>query len=312
MYKGIRIAAVVPAHNEEAHIKDVIVLMPEIVDIIAITDDCSTDRTAEIAENTGDERVFVSRHTVNTGVGGAIITAHKVAIDNGSQINIVFAGDGQMDPNYLTSLLDPIIDGKYGFTKGNRLFSRTSHEGMPKYRIFGNYILSYMHKAVGGYWHVSDPQNGYTAIRTDILSNINFDSISGGYEFENDLLSRLNEYGIPVLDVSIPALYRDEVSGIKLSKVIPALLKNFVVSYFGRISRKYLKKGKVLPILCFGTAVLGILFSLYGVATLSWGRTTIGLGTALISFCSICIFDYMSEPKSWDPARMMSTSSIEK
>lgn len=299
MYKGYKIAAVVPAHNESNQIKEVIVTMPDIVDIIAITDDVSSDDTASIAEATGDERVIVTRHKTNTGVGGAIISSHSVAIAKGSQINVVFAGDGQMDPDYLTQLLDPIVEGKYGYTKGTRLFSKNSHYGMPKYRIFGNYALSYIHKAISGYWHINDPQNGYTAVTVDVLKTINYEKLSIGYEFENDILSKMNEYKIPVIDINIPARYRDEVSGIKLSKVIPALLKNFATSYTKRIYRRYIKKLSIIPCVCVGVFGFGITSSVYGIATLNLWASIIGVLSIVSSILLLSLFDYSQEPRAW-------------
>ena len=299
MYKGYKIAAVVPAHNEAVHIKEVIVTMPDLVDIIAITDDKSSDNTFEIASSTGDTRVFVNRHEVNTGVGGAIITAHSEAIIHGSDINVVFAGDGQIDPHYITKLLDPIIEGFYGFTKGNRLFSSQSHRGMPKYRLFGNYVLSYMHKAVSGYWHINDPQNGYTAIKTDILNEVNYETLSGGYEFENDLLTRLNEYYIPVSDIPIPARYLDEVSGIDLKKVIPALLKNFIVSAVTRIYRKYIKTKKVIPILLSAIVIFATIYTTYQIFSLHILNVVLGVAVVIASLIILFIYDYKSTPKKW-------------
>ncbi len=303
MYKGLRIAAVVPAHNEAAHIKEVIVTMPDIVDVIAITDDLSSDETSEIARSSGDARVIVTRHEKNTGVGGAIKTAHSIALQQKCQINVVFAGDGQMDPDYLTRLLDPVVEGRYGYAKGNRLFSRTSHSGMPGYRVFGNYVLSYMHKAVSGYWHISDPQNGYTAIRADILNEINYETISGGYEFENDLLSRLNEFDIPVIDVEIPARYRDEVSDIKLTTVIPALLKNFVVSYWGRMLRKHVLRNRIIPCVLLLLSAVGLGAAVIKIAQTHFVASALFFVLSACSLSGVSIYDFLSEPKSWSQPR---------
>lgn len=296
----MKIAAVVPAHNEASQIKEVIVTMPEIVDIIAITDDKSSDDTYEIASSTGELRVYVNRHEINTGVGGAIITAHSEAIKRGSDINVVFAGDGQMDPDYLTKLLDPIIEGSYGFTKGNRLFSKKSHQGMPKYRVFGNYALSYMHKIVSGYWQINDPQNGYTAIKTDILKEVKYETLSGGYEFENDLLTRLNEFNIPVSDISIPARYRDEVSGIDLKKVVPALLKNFVVSFTKRVFRKHIKSKKILPKIILASILTCTTYTFFQLTYGNFSIATIGFLAILLSCISFFAYDYKCTPRKWN------------
>lgn len=303
MYKGLRIAAVVPAHNESNNILEVIDTLPETVDIIAITNDCSTDNTSDLVKSSKDLRVYLTDHETNTGVGGAIITAHEVAISKGSDINVVFAGDGQMDPAYLPQLLDPIVDGLYGYSKGNRLFSKTSHKGMPKYRIFGNYVLSYINKAVSGYWKISDPQNGYTAVRTDVLNDINYKTVSKGYEFENDMLSRLNEHYIPVVDVDIPARYRNEVSGISLRKVIPALIRNFFLSYWGRLYRKYVIKVKPIPLFLLALFIVSILMFFYKGLTGDLFVAVASLAGSFFIFVSISAYDFFNEPKPWNPVR---------
>lgn len=239
MYRGVRVAAVVPAYKEESQIAKVITTMPDIVDDIVIVDDCSPDNTSAAARAVGDPRVTLIRHEVNQGVGGAIITAHRAALDLGSEINVVMAGDAQMDPAYLPQLLDPVIDG-YGFAKANRFFSGESFEGMPRHRIFGNLVLSFMTKLASGYWHIFDPQNGYTAIRADVLRRLPLDKVSARYSFENDLLIHLNILDVPIVDVPIPAVYGDEVSSIRLGKVIPELLAMLFSGYWRRMWWKYM------------------------------------------------------------------------
>ena len=175
MYEGHKIAAVVPAFKEEAHIARVVTTMPDIVDIIIVVDDCSPDATYDRAVETNDPRLTVIRHEENQGVGGAIMTAHAEAMRQGADIDVVFAGDGQMDPAYLPALLDPIVHDGYGFTKANRFYSSTSFRGMPAYRVFGNIVLSFLNKMASGYWNLFDPQNGYTATSRKALERLDFD-----------------------------------------------------------------------------------------------------------------------------------------
>jgi hypothetical protein len=79
-------------------------------------------------------------------------------------IAAVMAGDNQMDPTYLPTLLDPIVDGRADYTKGNRLINEAYRKGMPPWRSFGNSLLTFLTKIASGYWQMMDPQNGYTAI----------------------------------------------------------------------------------------------------------------------------------------------------
>lgn len=239
MYRGVRVAAVVPAYKEEAHIGTVIRTMPEFVDHIVIVDDCSPDQTSQAALAVGDPRVTLIRHEVNKGVGGAIITAHRAALDLGAEINVVMAGDAQMDPRYLPQLLDPVVEG-YGFAKANRFFSGESFAGMPRHRIFGNLVLSFMTKLASGYWHIFDPQNGYTAIRAEVLRRLPLDKVAARYSFENDLLIHLNILDVPIVDVPIPAVYGEEVSSIRLGKVIPELVRMLFSGYWRRLWWKYM------------------------------------------------------------------------
>ncbi len=239
MYQGACIAAVVPAYKEEKMIATVIETMPDYVDHIVIVDDCSPDGTSGVVERLNDPRVTLIRHEVNQGVGGAIVTGHKAAMSLGSDVNVIMAGDAQMDPNHLPALLDRVTRGGYGFAKANRFFAPESFEGMPNYRVFGNIVLSFMTKLASGYWNLFDPQNGYTAVRTEVLKRVPLDRVSRRYSFENDLLIHLNILQVGAVDVPIPAVYADEVSSIRLSKVVPELLNLLGRGFWRRIWYRY-------------------------------------------------------------------------
>jgi glycosyltransferase involved in cell wall biosynthesis len=287
MYKDHTITVVVPAHNESLLIGKTIQTMPEFVDHIIVIDDKSTDDTAAAAESTGDARVVVVRHEVNLGVGGAIMTGHRRALQLGGDIDVVMAGDAQMDPNYLPALLDPIVDDGYGFTKANRFFNMESFHGMPKYRIFGNVVLSFFTKMASGYWHLFDPQNGYTAIRQDVLRRLPLDRIALGYQFENDLLINLSILGVHAKDVPIPAIYGEEVSGIRLSRVIPAISSLLFKGFWKRIWLKYvLWSFSPIALLLFAGIFLTAFGTGVGIFALIYtiGPRTASPGTVLLSF----------------------------
>lgn len=267
MYKGAVVAAVVPAYEEEKLITTVIDTMPVYVDHIVIVDDCSPDRTSEIAGAHPDERVTLIRHEVNQGVGGAIITAHKAAMALGADVNVVMAGDAQMDPAHLPSLLDKVTADGYGFAKANRFYAPESFSGMPGYRVFGNIVLSFFTKFASGYWNLFDPQNGYTAVRTEVLRRVPLDRVAKRYSFENDLLTHLNILQVPATDVPIPAIYGDEVSSIRLGKVIPELLHRLTVGFWTRIWYRYvLWSFSPIALLLF----LGIILFIFGLGVAIW------------------------------------------
>lgn len=239
MYHGLRVAVVVPAFREERHVGDVIRTMPDIVDHILVVDDASPDETFAVAEAAADARTEVIRHEVNKGVGGAIVTGHRRALELGADVSVVMAGDAQMDPDHLPDLLGPIADDGYGFTKANRFYSATSFAGMPKLRILGNVALTFMTKAASGYWNLVDPQNGYTAITRQALERLPLGKLAERYEFENDQLIWLNILGVRALDVPIPAVYGAEVSTLRIHRVVPRLLRLLFIGFWRRFWRKY-------------------------------------------------------------------------
>lgn len=244
MYRNKKIAVVVPAYNEETQINRVIDTMPELVDTIIIVNDCSADQTSTVirahsAHQAG--RVVLIDHTINQGVGGAIASGYQWALAHKYDITVVMAGDGQMDPADLPAILDPIVDDKADYTKGNRLVTGNAFKKIPKIRFFGNSILSLLTKIASGYWHVADSQTGYAAINLFALQSIDWDKMYKRYGQPNDVLVKLNVAGMRVLDVPIEPVYNiGEKSGIKVRKVIFTIGWLLVRLFFWRLKEKYI------------------------------------------------------------------------
>ncbi len=271
MYKDARIGVVVPAYNEEKLIGRVLETMPDFVDYVVVVDDCSQDRTYEIAnahrQRWGD-RLEIIRHEVNHGVGEAIITGYRRALELNLDVMAVMAGDAQMDPEDLTRVIDPVIEARADYTKGNRLFTGEVWNTMPRHRFFGNNILSLMTKVASGYWHVADSQGGYTAISLRALRMLDLDRIGKGYEFENSMLIHLNVFNLPVVNVPVRPIYGiGEKSGIRLWRVVPSMSWYLLKGFFWRLKEKYVLRD-FHPLLLFYAAGLtlflpGFLFGLY-------------------------------------------------
>lgn len=246
MYQGRRIAVVIPAFNEELLIQATLDGLPEYIDLAIVIDDCSTDRTSdrvrEWSERRKDARVELVRHPENRGVGEALKTGYRHGIAAGADILVVAAGDNQMDQTQIPKLLDPIVQGRADYTKGNRLYARGSFKGMSPWRVLGNSMLTLLTKVSGGNWHISDPQNGYTAITREALNAINVDAIWGWYGYCNDMLARCNAYDLRVMDVPIPARYGEEKSKIKYGRFIRRVSGLLVRNFFWRMLVKYVAR----------------------------------------------------------------------
>ncbi len=243
MYKKKTVFAIVPAYNESTQIATVIETMPELVDCIVVIDDASSDDTADIVERYAkkEERIVLIRHAVNQGVGGGIATGYEYARDQGADMAVVMAGDGQMNPDDLPALLDPVAEDKADYAKGNRLISGEAYTKIPKVRYFGNAFLSLLTKISSGYWHVADSQSGYTVINNKALHTINWGKMYPRYGQPNDILIRLNVYNFRVMDVPIEPVYNiGEKSGIKIRQVIFTISWLLVKLFLWRIKEKYI------------------------------------------------------------------------
>lgn len=246
MYEEHTIGVVVPAYNESGFVGDVIETLPAFVDRVYAIDDCSTDDTwTEIKEaaarvnDSADARdaafspaVICIRHESNAGVGGAIKTGYLRAREDEIDVTAVMAGDGQMDPDRLEQIIGPVVNGDADYAKGNRFINPEHHAEMPKHRYVGNVLLTYLTKIATGYWDVSDPQMGYTAISYDALSGTDIENMYEFYGYCNDLLVRLSAAGYHVVDVPAPVTYDEETSHISYRSYIPLvsfmLLRTFL------------------------------------------------------------------------------------
>jgi glycosyltransferase involved in cell wall biosynthesis len=257
-----RFGVVVPAYNEEKLIKVTVDGIPDYVTKIFIINDGSTDNTAKVIESLDDPRISVITHEVNQGVGAAIVDGYKEALKENMDIIAVMAGDNQMNPAQLSKLLLPIIDGKADYTKGNRLISAEFRGGMSRWRLIGNAMLTFITKIGSGYWHIMDPQNGYSAISKKALMNIEIDTLYKYYGYCNDLLVKLNTFGFRTMDIVMPSRYGEERSTIKYSNYICKVSIMLFRKFLWRLKMKYMILS-FHPLVLF--YVLGMIFVPFGV-----------------------------------------------
>lgn len=240
IFNNTRIAVVIPSYNVKQHLEKVITQIPNYVWCIYLIDDaCPEDSGKFVEDNIRDERVRVICHPENKGVGGAVMTGYQAAIEDGADIIVKIDGDGQMDPALIPDFVLPILSGEADYTKGNRFYDLEEISAMPSIRIFGNAILSLMAKFSTGYWNLFDPTNGYTAIHVDVAKRLPFSKISERYFFETDMLFRLNTLRAVVVDVPMAAQYGDEISNLKISKIIGEFLFKHIRNFGKRIFYNY-------------------------------------------------------------------------
>ncbi len=240
MYKGHKIGVVVLAYNVEKFIVSTVEELPNFVDKVYVIDDGSVDKTAEVVRNLGYPQVILIEHGKNKGPGAGLKTGYQAALSDDIDITVKVDGDGQMPVEYMEPLIDPIVLGKADYTKGDRLSRVENRKGMPRFRLFGNLILTWLNRIASGYWNINDPQNGYTAISKSALNIVNSNNIYAYYGYLNDILVQLNIHHFKVIDVQMPSKYGEEKSSIKLRKYIPKLSAFLLRRFLFRLKRKYI------------------------------------------------------------------------
>ncbi len=234
------IAVVIPCYKVTDHILDLIPSIGEEVSSIYVVDDaCPVCSGRLVEEKCTDPRVKVIFHAKNQGVGGAVMTGYQAAIADGAEVIVKLDGDGQMDPALIPEFVTLILAGEADYTKGNRFYDLEKLRAMPPLRLFGNAVLSLMTKLSSGYWNLFDPTNGYTAIHSGAARHLPFEKISKRYFFESDMLFRLNTLRAVVVDVPMEAKYGDEVSNLKISKIVGEFLFKHVQNFSKRIFYNY-------------------------------------------------------------------------
>jgi dolichol-phosphate mannosyltransferase len=266
-FEHTKICVILPAHNEAELIGGVIRSLPEWVSAVVVVDDVSSDDTCEVVEALNDPRVTLVRHTENTGVGGAMVTGYKTALELDCDILVKMDADGQMAPSDLPRLVRPLVNGAAEYTKGNRFYVVNANRSMPSTRKFGSVVLTFMTKMSSGYWHVFDSQCGFTAMQAHLLKMVDLDAVAKDYFFENDMLIWLNTVDARVVDVPIKTLYGEEVSDVRIGKVMWSFPPRLVRGWFFRVARKYLLMdfGAIGALGIFGTvlAAFGAIFGGY-------------------------------------------------
>lgn len=263
-----KIGVVIPSYKVRKHIMRVIEKCGDEVWRIYVVDDCCPEGSGKYVENLiDDSRVRVLYHEQNQGVGGAVMTGYRAAIAEGAEVIVKIDGDGQMDASLIQSFIEPILTGEADYTKGNRFFDLEQVRAMPKLRLFGNAVLSFMTKISSGYWDVFDPTNGYTAIHVGVVRHLPFEKISHRYFFETDMLFRLNTLRAVVVDIPMDANYGDEVSSLKISKIISEFLLKHARNFSKRIFYNYYLRDMSLASIELPLGVLlfvsGFVFGVY-------------------------------------------------
>lgn len=290
-----KIAIVIPCYRVKNKIIQVLNDFLPHADYIIAVDDCCPENSSDIIKKhfENNDKVQLITHKKNLGVGGAMKTGFQAALKTDSNIIVKVDGDGQMDSKYLKRLISPLNKKYADFSKANRFFDLEALGSMPPTRRIGNLGLSILTKFASGYWHISDPTNGYFAIHKKALQQLNFIKISNDYFFETSLLIQLNIIRAKAVDIPVPAKYEDEQSSLNIKKalfqfpqkLIKGSLQRFYWRYFIHDVNAVTLFSFLGLTLTFGGTCFGSVRWIYGIIE----NTPQTAGTVALSFLPIIL-----------------------
>ena len=263
-----KVCVVMPARNESSHIYDAISVLPEWIDRVVVVNDGSDDNTAELAQDAGAMVI----NSEGIGVGGAISHGYQHLLNSNIPERwcaVVMAGDGQMDPNDLTNLIEPIISGNADYVKGDRSAHLEGLQAMPRRRRIGTWWLKHLTNLATGL-EIHDPQCGYTVCSDRMLSEWDWSRNWDGYGYPNWWLMRCVEQGFSVAEAPVRAIYQGQSSGIRILTFLPKVSGMLLFGLFSRGSKWYLLGQKRVSSIKRMIVSIGFLGGIVALSSIPW------------------------------------------
>ena len=219
MINGKKIAVVLPAFNAAKTLSRTFHEIPlDIVDFVILTDDLSKDNTLEIAKELNIQHII--SHERNMGYGANQKTCYNKALGLGADIIVMLHPDYQYTPKLIHSMCYLIANGLYHVVLGSRILGKGAIKGkMPFYRYFFNRILTFIQNILMNQ-KLSEYHSGYRAYSREILEQIDYNSNSDDFVFDNQILAQVIYRGYTIAEISCPTLYFKEASSINFRRSI--------------------------------------------------------------------------------------------
>jgi len=234
------VAVVIPCYRARAQVLGVLARIgPEVRTIWLVDDACPEKSGEHVRAQCRDARVRVLVHGTNQGVGGAMVTGYRAALAEGADVLVKLDADGQMDPALIPRLVRPVLAGEADYAKGNRFFELEPLRAMPRVRLLGNSVLSFLSKLSTGYWNLFDPTNGFTALHASVAELVPLDKLARRFFFESDLLFRLGTLRAVVVDVPVPVVYGDEHSNLVVRRAVGEFALQHAANTLKRLAYTY-------------------------------------------------------------------------
>jgi len=219
MLKNKKIIVVFPAYNAESTLEDTYNEIPfDIVDEVVVVDDCSSDKTIDVAHKLGIKHIV--SHEKNKGYGGNQKTCYDKALNLGADIIIMVHPDYQYTPKLIPSIANMIANDLFPVVLGSRILGKGAITGgMPYYKYFFNRLLTFSQNLIINQ-KLSEYHTGYRAFSKEVLQTIDYHKNSDDFVFDNQMLAQIFFAGFEIGEITCPTKYFDEGSSINFRRSV--------------------------------------------------------------------------------------------
>lgn len=236
-----KVCVVIPCYKVNKEIKHVLKnINYKIVDKVFLIDDACPEGSGLKVKSLNLKKVEVIFSKKNLGVGGATMIGFKKALKKNYEFIFKIDGDGQHNPSEIKKFLNILLNSNSTFCKGSRFLDRKNKKKIPKIRLIGNIILTYMSRITCANNEITDVVNGFLCIRAQLLKKLNLKEISNDFFFEEDLLFNISFLEKNIKEVQIKTIYNNKSSLSPIKTILPFIFKH-LRNYIFRLMYKYEK-----------------------------------------------------------------------
>jgi glycosyltransferase involved in cell wall biosynthesis len=268
MYRKLKVAVVIPAYNEEKLIEHTLTTVPDFVDYIVTVNDGSRDKTLQIQNRLARKysRIIVVNNEQNMGLGASMVRGYQRVLETDADLVGIMSGDAQCDPAYLTKMTEQLVETPtVDYVKANRFVDVLALQQMPRFRRFGNTLITLLTKFSTGYYSIFDALCSFGMMRRRALESMPLHLIGRRYDFENTQLIAMSIGGVHIADYPVPAKYGEETSTIRLWSTSWHIFSALFVGFWRRIYYKYVVRNfHPVALFLFGGMFMGGIGALFG------------------------------------------------
>ena len=238
------ITVVLPAYNAGKTLETTYLEIPfDVVDNVILVDDKSMDNTLEVAHKLGIKHIV--EHQENRGYGGNQKSCYNKALDLDSDIVVMLHPDYQYDPRLIHSMCYLIANGIYDVVLGSRILGKGARKGgMPVYKYLANRVLTLIQNLIMNQ-KLSEYHTGYRAFSEKVIRQIDYNSNSDDFIFDNQMLAQIFFAGFEIAEITCPTKYFEEASSINLFRSIKYGFGVLAVSLQYRMAKLGLGKSRI-------------------------------------------------------------------